>query len=875
MPVRPSRALLHLAIFLAAAAVPAAGQSEGAKPGGETTAQPQQERRGDLNLLGQTDSRSGESRRNENAQFNLIENNALKELLLRMGTTATVVNEFAPDRNYYGAEFGDRVAGPIHLTASPAAALHGSVYAAHGNSVTSARSFFQVGGVRPAHTNDDGFMFGAPLWRGAAIRLDGSQQRIRGSVNGNVLVPTAAERIPLTSDPAVRAIVERFLSAYPAQAPNRTDINQRMLNTNAPQSVDTGSAGGRIDQRAGSRDRFSFEHRLTMQTVDAFQLIAGQNPDTATRAHTARATWNRTWSAATVTDFSAGFDRVHTLIVPEPNAVGPSVSFGAVLDPLGPGSDIPIDRVQNRFHYAGRIERTRGRHTWTAGAGLARRQVNGDEASSQRGVIYFRNDFGRDAMTNFRMGIPSRFSVGIGYSRRGFRNSESHAFAGDTWRATQALTMSYGIRYQPVTGPTEANGLTEIPYGCNCRNLAPRFGVAYRLPGPWGAVRAAYGLHYGEVFATTFQQLRFTPPQFYKIEVQAPDLVNPLGNLGAAPGPDTRVTLFALSPGLSTPYSHQYNFSWQPLAASRWKLELGYAGSRSHKILMLWTENRALPVAGIAQTTETIQLRRPDPRYYEVRRVLNGAHAYFDAARVSLTAPRWRGFSLETAYWFSKAIDTGANYTNAAINDDAKQGRAQSQFLMLQDLKGLSSFDQKHAWLARLAWSAPAPARGPRVLRALARGWEMGAIALRKSGTPFDVLSGSDGPGYGNVDGAVGDRPNILDPSILGRTLGDPDTAPALLPASAFSYMRPTDARGNLGHNVFRKAGVANVNASLERNWKAGGERTLRLRAESINLLNTPQFAAPGNEVASSNFGQITNTLNDGRSFLFRLSLGF
>ena len=46
---------------------------------------PAAEKRTELNLLGSTDSASGESRRNENVQFNLIDNNALKELNIRLG----------------------------------------------------------------------------------------------------------------------------------------------------------------------------------------------------------------------------------------------------------------------------------------------------------------------------------------------------------------------------------------------------------------------------------------------------------------------------------------------------------------------------------------------------------------------------------------------------------------------------------------------------------------------------------------------------------------------------------------------------------------------------------------------------------------------
>src|SRR6185369_16926669 len=179
-----------------------------------------------------------------------------------------------------------------------------------------------------------------------------------------------------------------------------------------------------------------------------FELIDGQNPDTSTKSHNASITWTRDWTPSTLTNVSAGFDRVHSLIVPEPNAVGPNVTFGSVLEPLGPGPDLPIDRVQNRFRYAGQIRQVRGSHTWTAGGELGRRQVNGDESGSSRGVIYFRNDFHRDAMTNFLLGTPSRYSVGLGDSRRGFRNWEWEFYAGDNWKVNSSLTINYGVRYQ-------------------------------------------------------------------------------------------------------------------------------------------------------------------------------------------------------------------------------------------------------------------------------------------------------------------------------------------------------------------------------------------------------------------------------------------
>jgi hypothetical protein len=862
----PSRLTLLLLTTIACFAA----DDKPADPKPEPKPEPKAEQRIELNLLGKVDTASGESRRNENVQFNLIDNNALKELNIRIGTTATIVQEFRPDRGYFGAEFGAPPTTPLHVTAVKAFGVHGSVYETHNNSVFSARSFFQADPVQPARQNDYGFSAGSPLWTGGYLSLDGSQQKIRGSVNGNILVPKLAERVPLTTDPATRRIVERFMAAYPLLAPNRTDINERALNTNAPQRVDTDNGSIRLDQLNGDRDRFVLRYVFTSQRLDAFELLAGQNPDTTIKSHSTRLTWDRAWSASTSTSLSAGFDRLHSLLVPEPNAVGPNVQMGSIISDLGPGGGLPIDRVQNRFRYGAQERAARGNHAWIFGGDFARLQVNGQESSSNRGVIYFRNDFGRDAITNLRLGTPSRYTGAFGELDRGFRSWEQQYFAGDTWRALSNLTVNYGIRYQPVTGPTEVNRRTDIPYQCDWNNLAPRFGAAYRLPHEWGLLRAAYGIHYGEIFPVTFQQVRWDPPNFLKLEVQAANLVNPFA--GADLGPNARSTIFQVPSTLRVPYSQQYNFTWEAPSNSGWKLQLEYVGSRTQKLFLVWFNNRAVPVAGVPLATDTINLRRPDLNHFEVRRVENSSRAYYDAARVSLTLPNWRRLSVDAAYWFSKAIDLGAGYTNIAAGDDLKQGRSQTESLVSQDLKGPSSFDQTHSFLVRINYLLPALTAAPRAIQNSVGRWSLSTVFLAKTGTPFTVFSGSDGPGFGNVDGSQGDRPDLLDRSVLGRAVGNPDRP---LPRSAFSFLHTGETRGNLGENTFRKGGIRNLNAAVSRTWRIGREKSLSLRAESINFLNSPQFAEPGQDLTSSNFGQITNTLNDGRTFQFQLRFRF
>ena len=143
--------LCILAALCAWGAQPPPDLKPAEEPSTPVTATEAASKRTEMNLLGQTDTKSGESRRNENVQFNQIDNNALRDLQKRLGTTATAVEEFQADHNYYGAEYGNTAPGQIHLTPLKSVTVwHGVLTETHGNSVFSARSFFQFGPVKPA-----------------------------------------------------------------------------------------------------------------------------------------------------------------------------------------------------------------------------------------------------------------------------------------------------------------------------------------------------------------------------------------------------------------------------------------------------------------------------------------------------------------------------------------------------------------------------------------------------------------------------------------------------------------------------------------------------------------------------------------------------
>ena len=819
------------------------------------------------NLLGKVNTQAGEARRNENVFITAIDNNAQKESNVRVGMTATAITEFTAASRFFGAEFGLAPSNPIHLGAVRSRRdLHGNLNWTHVNSVFTARSFFQVGSVLPARENTFGARLTLPVWRNAFLSLDGAHDSKSGFVNGNILVPRPEERSCLSADPRICAIINRFFRAYPNQVPNRPDIEARALNTNAAQAIDTTTSTARLDQILG-KHRLSARHSWTNQKVDAFQLIAGQNPDTTTKSHDARLTWTYVKSARTNLDVTGGFQRNRTLLVPEPNAVGPQVQIGTAFDKLGPGSSIPVDRIQNRFQFGSRVQHQFANHTLSAGGEFARLQFNGQEASANRGNIFFRNDFGRDAIANFRLGFVSRYSFAVGDLNRGFRRNDWNWFVQDVWRASKSLTVSMGLRYQPQRPISEVNHLTEIPFDCDCNNFGPNLGLAWRLPWQLGIFRASYSTQFGDVFPATLQQLRWNPPAFQKIENQAPPLLDLLA--GVVIDPNARAIVFHYPRNLQTPYAHQYSATWQLPTPAKWgRLEAAYVGSRTWKLLYMQYLNRAVVVPGIAQTTTTINARRPDNRYFDYREIANTARAYYDAGKISYTLASKNGLTIDSAYWFSKAIDTGATFVNIAAGDDSNQGHSQVADNINGDLRGLSNFHQTNAYLSRVSYQL---ARRTNLLR----DWRFSGVFVAKSGTPFSVITGSDAPGYGNVDGVSGDRPNLVNRSILGKTFSHPDQAPKILTRESFAFIEPTAARGNLGMNTFRRAGFRNLNLSVERRFPIRQDNAISFRAESINATNTPQFAEPVWDLSNPAFGKITNTLNDGRTFRFSLSLEF
>ena len=663
------------------------------------------------------------AQRNENVAVQQIDTNAAKESNIRVGTRATVSQFNSVDAVYYASEHGQAPSEALALNAvTPRAGWHGEAFWNHQNSIFNARSFFQVGPVLPSRRNSYGFRGTAEAGRLGFVTFSGSQRKIRGMVNGNVLVPLASERTPLATDPAVRAIVQKFLNAYPAELPNRPDFDPRALNTNAPQRIDEVDGTLRLD-RDVARGRVSASYTLSRQRTDAFQLVAGQNPDTEIHSERLRLAFRRALSPATELVVAGSFGRTRSMLVPEPNAVGPRVRFGFQIEELGPDSQFPVNRTANTFRYGSQMSHVRGSHSFVWGGDVVRYQLNGVETNNERGYIQFTNNFGRTSIENLRMGTPSTYEVTYGDLYRAFRNWSGAVYFGDSWRFRR-VRVQYGMRYGWETAPVETHNLDAIPYDCDCNNWSPRLGITAELPKGW-LLRTASTISFAAIPAVTYQQVRNNVPLVRNVLLYNPDLVHPLADFDPVHG---RFSPTVLSPDLTSSYAYQYNLTLEKRLLDRFIVRSGYVGSRSFKLISSYVWNRAANVPGIVPTVFNVDERRPDPRFTEVKEILNAGIAYYDAALLTFELPLRRGLAIGATYTFSKAIDEGQDFTSTAANRDLLANRSQSQYDSLKDRKGLSTFDSPHA--LTLDYSYQLPGSRHRLLR----GWQVsGATSGKKA----------------------------------------------------------------------------------------------------------------------------------------------
>jgi hypothetical protein len=181
--------------------------------------------------------------------------------------------------------------------------------------------------------------------------------------------------------------------------------------------------------------------------------------------------------------------------------------------------------------------------------------------------------------------------------------------------------------------------------------------------------------------------------------------------------------------------------------------------------------------------------------------------------------------------------------------------------------------DQDRTHLATLVAGVQTPQFASRALRLVASDWRVSGIFSARSGGPISVISGQDRALTGINNQRVNQVPGA-------NPYGDKTVNHWLNPAA---FAQP--ALGTLGdfkRNSLRGPGFRTLDVALSRLISLGGVRSLELRLETFNLLNTFNWHAPWELATASNvnfssgaFGRITSMEGAPRIMQFGIKYGF
>ncbi len=312
-------------------------------------------------------------------------------------------------------------------------------------------------------------------------------------------------------------------------------------------------------------------------------------------------------------------------------------------------------------------------------------------------------------LASFELGLPSSFNRFAQVSTtQEDRQNRMFYFVQDTWRVTQKLTLSLGLRwdvwfpdfslnagqggrydvsnnivYIPGVGGVSISGNSQTQW----HNISPRIGIAY-APNPKTVVRTGYGRGYSlGTFGWTFNNLDADVyPSIVNQSIPAASPFFPVFRLTTAPPPVVFPAIPAngrlpLADGIGVsyipanqklPYVDQWNFTVEREIAPQMNLSIGYIGNIGRNLNGGFGLNAAIPGPG-----NDANFRRPLFAKYGLSQGIfdkcDCTSSNYNAFQTQLNRRFSNGYSALASFSWQKAMDFGEfgtpfNQYNAAEN---------------------------------------------------------------------------------------------------------------------------------------------------------------------------------------------------------------
>jgi hypothetical protein len=584
---------------------------------------------------------------------------------------------------------------------------------------------------------------------------------------------------------------------------------------------------------------------------------------------------------------------------------------------VGECNDCPFVNWNTTFQWTDNFSWTKGKHNYKIGGEYRRLRYNQIGAVVPRGRFTWNGQYTGEPMADMLLGVMSATEGQVGAPIANFRNNYMALYLQDTWRATNKLTVNWGLRWEyespfydkhdaivnvdfkwdnsveptfvragtgdlnagnpafpaPPTWRLVRDGRFGRGAGTPDRNdLGPRLGLAYQLNDKT-VLRAGGGIYYvrdiGNAVFDIVRNIPFTIRQAETANTTTPNLNwNRLFTQAGAPS-----FLLINQFGERTSYVAQWQAAIQRQLTRDMSLEVTYMGSAGIKLRRLSSYNLPVPRAGNPNDN------RPFPKFNGAfQNMYAASHSNYHALQARLQHRFSHGFTLLSSYAYSRSIDNGSG---VRTTDGDPLTPMDPNNSLWRD-RGLSAFHFKHRLTNSFLYELPF-GHGRRmditnpVANAILGGWQVGGILTFQSGFPFSAFCGP-----GNIQNGAG---GWCAPDAISGQDGNagPKTVEQYFNTSAFvdrlgqNFAAITDFRfGTAGRNIMIGPGIASLDASINKtfSWMEGRHK-LDLRGEFFNLPNHANFSQPGSTLRNPNYGVISSTRIDSRQIQIALRYSF
>jgi hypothetical protein len=584
---------------------------------------------------------------------------------------------------------------------------------------------------------------------------------------------------------------------------------------------------------------------------------------------------------------------------------------------FGLATNIPQFRYANNWQYQDTVSAVFGRHTIRFGVDFLRQLAKQHPPFNERGSFSYRpSGTGATAITalaNFiddfggKSGNTQRqFGVSIYYPNL-FRQSY---FVQDDFKATHALTLNLGLRYEYFGQPAN---VFKIPAFTNYdpvnfaqpdrvnpdkNNFGPVVGFAWaphyssgmlgKLSGNGRLVwRGGFQISYDTWFNNLLSNIAGSSPNTLGGLITSPSAGRGTANFQAQFATITATPPTAQSPqnnlfdpNIRNPYTERWSFGFQRELGWSTILDLSYVGSEGHKLFQTLDMNPIVDAATVPVTrfvntvgARTMRCSCANSNYHSLQ--LNVRRRYSTTPLGSLL--------LEGAYTYSHYIDQVSEVF--ATDSTASSFQSVPQVLGFSPRvdRGDSDNDRRHRIVIDAVWNIRGPKRG--VLGQVLGGWSLSPVTQFVTGAPFTLQAGVDRNGDGQT---APDRPDIGNANAPLNTRGllVPTIAPATNPVMCGNWS-PTGlvnpdagtcvttsdvhwisgatlgAPGatTIGRNTLRTPFVWQQDLDVAKTFRITERMHLEFRGEIFNLFNRENFGLvfPTTPTAAS-FGDVLNT---------------